>query len=76
MEFWRKRFRSSSGEESPYTAAAIAAWRVGADGVASLEGEVFLDIGEGRVVVVFNFAELEEAKVDFLVLMCSATSNG
>jgi hypothetical protein len=67
MEFRRERFGSPAWEEPPYTGASITTWRAGADGVASLEREIFLDIGKGRVIVVFDFAELEEAKAHILV---------
>lgn len=59
-----------SVEDSPYGAAAIAVFRVWAEGVAGLEGEVFLDAVDGGEVVVFEFAELEEAR-DVLGTVCS-----
>lgn len=47
--------------QTPYRAAAIAVFRLGADRVAGLEGEVGLDIIDGGVVVILDLAELQEA---------------
>ena len=49
-------------EQAPYRAAAVAVFGTRADGVASLEGEVWLDAMNGGKVVVLDFAQLEKAK--------------
>lgn len=45
----------------PYGASTIAVFGLGADGVTSLEREVWLDVVDGRIVVVLYLAELKEA---------------
>lgn len=57
-------------EDTPYRRSAIASCCERAKGVACLEGEVLLYAVDGREVVIFDFAELEEAK-GVLVTMSS-----
>jgi hypothetical protein len=47
---------------APYGASAIAVFRVWTKWIAGLETEVRLDAVDGGEVVVFDFAELEEAR--------------
>lgn len=57
-------------EQSPYASSTIAVFRVGPDRIASLEGEVSLNAVYWGVVVVFDFAELQEAR--YRLSICSA----
>ena len=50
------------GQKAPYRGAAVRVWGERSKRVASLEGEVLLYGMNGREVVVFNFAQLEEAR--------------
>lgn len=49
-------------EQAPYRAASITVVGAGPDGVAGLEGEVWLNAVDGRKVVVLDFAEFEETR--------------
>lgn len=65
-ELGHKRLAGGVGgvEQPPDGAAAITVGGVGAEGVARLEGEVWLDAVHGGKVVVFCLAELDEAARD------------
>jgi len=58
--------------DTPYGAPAITVFRVWAKRIAGLETEVRLDAVDGGEVVVFDFAELEEARPGVLGSVCSA----
>ncbi len=58
----RSKCACATSQDTPYRTTAIAIGRT-AKGIAGLKGEVWLDGGDGRKVVVFYFAELEEARV-------------
>lgn len=46
--------------QRPYRGSTIAVFRVGPDRVAALEGEVPLDVVDGREIVILDLAELQE----------------
>lgn len=50
-------------DHAPYRGAAIAVFGEGAERVAGLEGEVLLYAVDRREVVVFDLAQLQEARV-------------
>lgn len=66
LQLWvqvcRKRPFCRSINDPPYGASAVAFFRFGADRIAGLEGEILLNVVNGGEVVVFGFAELEEAR--------------
>lgn len=50
-------------QQAPYGRAPIALFRVWAQRIASLKGKILLHVVYWREVVVFDFAELEEATI-------------
>jgi hypothetical protein len=62
MEISRESLFRRPTNNSPYRCTTIAFFGVGAERIAGLEGEVFLDAVNGREVVVFYFAQLQEAR--------------
>lgn len=52
-----------SVDHAPYRGAAIAIFGEGAERVTGLEGEVLLYAVDRREVVVFDLAQLQEARV-------------
>lgn len=66
LQFWVKgrweRPLRRSLNHAPYRGAAIAVFGEGAEGVAGLEGEVLLYAVDRGEVVVFDLAQLQEAR--------------
>ena len=52
--------------QSPYRGSTIAVLGFGPDWITGLEGEVRLDVVDGRVVVVLDLAQLQEASGESL----------
>jgi len=56
------RLLTGAIRQSPYARTAITVLRIRSQGISSLEGKVGLNVVDGRVVVVLDFAELQEAR--------------
>lgn len=52
--FWSRGLLGGAVRQTPDTAAAIAVFALWAYWVARLEGKVWLDVVDGRIVVVFD----------------------
>jgi len=76
VKLGRKCFlRALPGKLAPDTRAPIAIARAWADRIASLEGEIRLDVVYGGVIVVFDLTQLEEAKAVLVDLLSFINNN-
>jgi tRNA U55 pseudouridine synthase TruB len=68
---WKGALRGAI-QQAPDRRSAIALGGVRAKRVSGLEGEVLLDIVDGRKIVILDFAQLEEAMLKRSLVSCSA----